>query len=81
MTLVIARRGRIVRRIHGDGFVWDWKFTPDGKRVAYESGPMHFVLTCHLMDIRSGKEIDSYDCFNNPPGTPDWVRQFESDGH
>lgn len=37
MSLVIARRGRVVRHIAGDPFLWKWKFESDGELVAFES--------------------------------------------
>jgi hypothetical protein len=33
-TLVIARNGKVVRRIDGDPSVWNWFFWADGKQVA-----------------------------------------------
>jgi hypothetical protein len=78
-TLIIARRGRIIRRIQGDPFVWTWMFTPDGRRVAYESGPLHFGLQCVLVDIGSGRRIDDYDCYRQlPDDAPNWAKTLES---
>ncbi len=78
-TLVIARNGRVIRRFPGEGFVWRWKFFADGRQVAYESGPMHFVLACVLADIETGKELARYDCAPElPPDAPDWVKTLEA---
>lgn len=79
MTLVIARDRIILRRYKGDGFIWKWIFLHDGKQVAYESGPLHFSMTCVLADLRTGKEQATFDCFSEPlaPGAPDWVKQLE----
>ncbi len=30
-TLIIARNGKEIRRFDGEGFVWRWKFLPDGQ--------------------------------------------------
>jgi hypothetical protein len=74
-TLVIARHGHIIRRIQGDPFLWGWMFTSDGRRVAYSSGPLHFGMTCMLIDIGSGKAIDDYDCYHDlPDDAPNWVK-------
>lgn len=79
-TLVIGRNGRVIRRFPGDGFVWKWMFLDDGKRVAYESGPLHFGLACVLADIQSGKQLEIYNCFPNPlpADAPDWVKTLET---
>jgi hypothetical protein len=78
-TLVIARNGRVIRRFPGEGFIWRWKFLADGRQVAYESGPMHFVLACVLADIETGKELSRYDCFPElPSDAPDWVKTLEA---
>ena len=78
-TLVIARKGRVIRRFPGEGFVWRWKFLADGHQVAYESGALHFVLACVLADIETGKELSRYDCFPElPSDAPDWVKTLEA---
>lgn len=78
-TLVIARNGHILRRIPGEGFVWNWIFWADGRLVAYESGPLHFGLACVLYDLRKGRELSRVDCYHDlPPDTPDWVRALEA---
>jgi hypothetical protein len=78
-TLVIARNGKVIRRFDGDAFIWKWMFLEDGKRVAYESGPLHFSLACILADVSSGKRIEIYDCYHDlPADAPAWVRALES---
>jgi len=57
-TLSIARHGKLIRKIHGDPFVWRWMFRNDGKSLAYESGPLHFSMICVQVDVATGKEID-----------------------
>ncbi|WP_348260647.1 hypothetical protein P8935_12625 [Telmatobacter sp. DSM 110680] len=77
-TLVLARNGRVVRKIEGSPFIWNWIFWSDGKQVAYESGPLHFSLQCTLADVKTGKEVASYDCFHGiPADAPDWLKTLE----
>ncbi len=77
-SLVIARHGRIVRKIEGDPFVWTWMFQANGTRVAFESGPMHSWLNCWLLDLATGKKIAHYDCFGDvPDDAPQWVQLLE----
>ena len=81
-TLVITRHGRLIRKFHGDPFIWRWMFRDDGKSIAFESGPLHFGMTCVLIDLASGKELDRLDCFtypDNPPagGWPRWLTKLE----
>lgn len=79
MTLVIARNNQVIRKIAGDPFLWQWMFLPDGKRVAYQSGPFHFSLQCILADINSGKIIQNYDCNPDPlpANAPPWVKDLK----
>jgi hypothetical protein len=78
-TLVVARNGHILRRIEGDGFVWNWIFWADGRQVAYESGPLHFGLACALYDLKKGRELSRVDCYHDlPQNAPAWVRALES---
>ena len=63
----------MTRRIQGDPFLWKWVFLHDGKLIAYETGPLHFVLTCELMNLQSGRILGTYDCYNKDltaPQTP-----------
>lgn len=77
-ALVIARRGKLMRRIEGDPFVWKWMFVNGGKQVAYEVGPLHFSMTCVLLDVKSGRRLGDYDCWS-PVGrkAPRWVEALE----
>ena len=78
-TLVIARNGKIVRQIDGDPFVWNWIFWADGKQVAYESGPLHFGMSCILADIESGRQLGMVDCYHElPDNAPEWAVKVES---
>ena len=62
MTLVIARDGRVFRQIEGHPFIWKWMFWSDGQQVAYETGPLHFYMSCVLIDTKTGHEIASFAC-------------------
>jgi hypothetical protein len=78
-TLVIARNGKVIRKIDGNPFVWDWIFWDNGRKVAYESGPLHFGLQCTLVNVRSGKKLASYDCFHGiPENPPAWLKALEN---
>jgi hypothetical protein len=78
-TLVIARNGKEIRRFDGSPFVWKWMFLDDGKRVAYEDGPLHSSLACVLADIETGKQLGIYDCFGElPADAPAWVKALEA---
>lgn len=81
-TLVIARSGKVLRKIEGDGFVWAWMFQNRGTQVAIETGPMHFSLACRLYDVASGRELADFDCFHDPtPATaPPWVKRLKDSG-
>jgi hypothetical protein len=78
-TLVVARDGRVLRRIAGEPFVWRWMFWADGWQVAYEAGPFHFSMTCVLTDVRTGRKISSFDCYHElPANAPNWVKALEA---
>ena len=78
-TLVIARGGKVIRRIEGDTFVWKWIFLKNGRQVAYETGPLHWDLHCILQDVTTGKLISSYNCYRDiPKSAPQWVHALES---
>jgi hypothetical protein len=77
-VLIIARNGKIVRRIDGEPFVWNFRFQPDGRHVAFETGPLHFSMTCVLENIRTGRRVDSVDCWRDlPPNAPAWAKDLE----
>ena len=78
-NLVVARHGRIIRRISGGPIIWRWIFWADGRQVAYEAGYFHFSGTCFLVRLSDGRKLDSYDCYNDlPPAKPDWVKALEA---
>jgi hypothetical protein len=77
--LILARNGRIIRHIKDEAFIWNWMFLPDGRRVAYETGPLHFSMNCVLLDIPSGRKIAVFDCFSSDrEAAPAWVKTLES---
>jgi hypothetical protein len=79
MTLVIARNGRILWRIEGDAFIWKWMFWEDGRQVIYESGPLHFGLSCVQFDLKKGHEISRFDCYQElPENAPAWAEALEA---
>jgi len=52
-TLVLARNGHRLRRIEGEPIIWKWMFWADGRQVAYETGPLHFGMSCVLADVKT----------------------------
>lgn len=79
VDLVLARNGRVIRRISDGPFIWKWIFLPSGRQVAYETGPLHFGLSCVLVDINSGKRVADYDCFHGiPDDAPRWLDLLEN---
>lgn len=78
-VLVIARKGQIIRKIDGDPFIWNWIFLKNGRQIAYETGPLHFGMSCILADVTTGKQLATYDCFHKlPPDAPPWVEELET---
>ena len=79
-TLIIAQHGKMLHRFDGPAFfIWNWMFQDDGKHIAYESGPMHFSMTCVLVDVATGRKLAVYDCFGKlPADAPAWAVALES---
>ena len=77
-TLVVARNGKVLRRIEGDPFVWQWIFWADGGQVAFEAGPLHFGMSCVLFDLAKGREVGRVDCYHDlPANAADWAKALE----
>ena len=75
--LLIARKGRVIRRLRGGPFFWNLIFLQDGQQLAYTHGPLHFAMTCSLIQISTGRKIADHDCFSEQPDTaPLWVKQL-----
>ena len=74
-TLVIARHGRVVRRISAEQTFWRWAFWDGGKEVAYEVGPMHGATECRLVAVKTGREVATMpgDCADVSADAPAWV--------
>jgi hypothetical protein len=78
-TLVLARNGKVIRRISGDPLVWNWMFWAEGEQVAYESGPLHFGMSCILADIKTGQQLGNVDCYHElKKNAPEWAVKLES---
>jgi len=74
-TLVMARNGHRLRRIEGEPIIWKWMFWADGRQVAYTTGPLHFGMSCVLADVKSGRRLETLDCYHElPANVPAWVR-------
>jgi hypothetical protein len=77
-TLVIARNGKVLRKIDGNAFIWHWIFWNEGRAVAYESGPLHFGMQCELYDLKTGRVLESVDCWRGiPDNAPAWLVALE----
>jgi hypothetical protein len=73
-TLVLARSGHRFRRIEGEPIIWKWMFWADGRQVAYETGPLHFGMSCILADVKTGRKLEILDCYHQlPANVPAWV--------
>jgi hypothetical protein len=78
-ALIIARDGKIVRRIEGSPFLWKWQFWAEGKQIVYETGPLHFGLLCNLADLATGEERATVDCYHELAGAaPAWATALEA---
>lgn len=78
IRVVIARRGRVIRRIDGGVGIWNWDFWKGGQQVAFEVGPVHGETSCALIDIKTGRTVDEWpgDCrfVSEMDNVPDWVK-------
>jgi len=78
-TLVIAKGRHVIRRIKGDPFVWRWMFWENGKQVAYQTGSLHFNMSCVLVDISSGRQLANHDCYRELADTaPTWEKALQN---
>jgi hypothetical protein len=77
-TLVISQHGRILHRFAGRHYIWSWIFWENGRQVAYEDGPPHFVMHCVLVDLKTARELANVDCFDGQPGNaPRWLKTLQ----
>ena len=73
-TLVLVRNRHRLRRIEGEPIIWKWMFWDDGRQVAYETGPLHFGMSCVLADVKTGRKLEILDCYHKlPANVPTWV--------
>jgi len=78
VELILARNGHVIRRITDGPFIWKFIFLPNGRQVAYETGSLHFNLSCVLVDIASGKQLADRDCYHGiPENAPRWLELLE----
>ena len=71
VSLIIANEGGVVRRIRDRQFLWAWRFEHNGTQVAYETGPLHFSLSCVLVDVATAGCGDAMTASPTPyPETP-----------
>jgi hypothetical protein len=77
-VLVVSRKGRVIRKITGQHYIWNWIFWSEGREVAYEDGPPHFLMRCILVDVATGRQLENIDCFGElPPNAPLWAKTLE----
>jgi hypothetical protein len=72
LKLVIYSQGRR-RTFEVNGLpIWRWRFSADGRRVAFEQETVHGGIGIHyeLREIASGRRIESYDPPPDPPDGP-----------
>ena len=73
-TLVLVRNRHRLHRIEGEPIIWEWMFWADGRQVAYETGPLHFGMSCVLTDVKTGRQLEILDCYHKLPAkVPAWV--------
>ena len=77
-TLVLARNGHVIRRRDAEPIIWSWLFWDDGRQVAIKEGPLHFGMNCVLEDVKSGRTVETYDCYHYPQGdAPVWLKALD----
>jgi hypothetical protein len=81
-TLVVFRKGRVVRRFDTGQVFWSWAFFVQGTQVAYHIGPTHGDIFdhCELHDVASGRLLDQWGHDTGDPGDskrPIWVKSLE----
>ncbi len=75
-TLVIARRGQVVRRIEGASTIRQWTFRHGGSQVVVETGALHGPTQCILTSVRTGRTLaeTSGACDAEDEAAPAWVK-------
>ena len=72
--LVIARHGKVVRKIQATQSFWSWNFWNGGREVVVQEGPPHGASWFVRMDVTSGKELETWDGDIEGGNAPDWVK-------
>lgn len=73
-TLVLARNGRVIRKIEAGDLIRNWIFWNEGRQVAIEEGVLHFRAEFVLKDVKTGRTIGTCISYHGlPKDVPDWV--------
>jgi hypothetical protein len=77
MVLVIARNGRVVKRIQRERPIWQWQFEDGDAKVAVFTDTTHSNLMpeCALYDTRTWKVIDEWHRGKSAT-LPEWAKPF-----
>ena len=73
-TLVIAKHGKVVRRIQAPVTFWSWNFWNGGREVVIEEGHPHGTPWFTRRDITSGRELESWEGDIEAGNAPAWVK-------
>ena len=71
---MIARHGKVVRKIQATQSFWSWNFWNGGREVVVQEGPPHGASWFMRMDVTSGKELETWDGDIEGGNAPDWVK-------
>lgn len=72
-ALVLLRDGKYQREIRSGPFVWHWMFWQGSGKIAADMSPLHFLQVFKLIDVSSGKDIDSA-VIEQEPSIPAWAQ-------
>ena len=80
MVLIIARNGRVLKRIQPIRPVFDWRFEQGDRLVALYTDTPHFtpMPECELYDMQTGKRIATWKP-GDTPKPPAWAAPFAKD--
>jgi hypothetical protein len=73
-TLVIAKHGKVVRKIQAAQSFWSWGFWNGGREVVVQEGPPHGATWFMRMDVKSGKKLETWDGDIEGGNAPAWVK-------
>lgn len=77
--LVIARHGKVIRRVKSDQSFWSWNFWNRGREVVVQEGPLHGQSSFRRIDLRSGKDLEEWNGDVDDPKVPAWVKAAAAD--